>query len=297
MMPSVGEYLREGRDALGVSLEEISARTCISVRQLDALETNRLERLPGGLFNISFARQYARELGLDEEEAAGRIKAAMGIAAQTQGRMPAKRARASSDGPASKLAEWASEFFRKHGGSVASLIVGATLIGGGFYSFRFLEGPNDERQPAQTVVAETPPVVAAPAVQQVSAPTAVVEAAEPAVPIELTLEVVETVWVRAVVDGERLFEETLSRGMIKPIRAQEQVELKVGNAGGLLLSLNGQDLPAIGPRGYVRSVTVTPQGIETIEGEGAPSRPTVVELPQSTAALRWAEVAWSRPVR
>jgi hypothetical protein len=84
--------------------------------------------------------------------------------------------------------------------------------------------------------------------------------------------------------------------MVKPIQAQQQVELKVGNAGGLLLSLNGQDLPAIGPRGYVRSVTVTPQGIETIEGEAAPSGPTAVELPQSTAALRWAEVAWSSPV-
>jgi len=293
-MPSVGEYLREGRDALGVSLEEISARTCISVRQLDALETNRLERLPGGLFNISFARQYARELGLNEEEAATRIKAAMGVAAQAHGRMAAGRTRTSSDGPASKLAEWASEFFRKHGGSVASMIIGAVLIGGGFYSFRFLDEPNQERQPAQAVVAEAPPPAAAPPVQQVSTP---VEAAEPAAPIELTLEVVETVWVRAVVDGQRLFEETLSRGVVKPIHAQQQVELKVGNAGGLLLSLNGQDLPAIGPRGFVRSVTVTPQGIETIEGEDVSPRQSVVGLPQSTAALRWAEVAWSRPIR
>jgi cytoskeletal protein RodZ len=294
-MPSVGEYLREGRDALGVSLEEISARTCISVRQLDALETNRLERLPGGLFNISFARQYARELGLDEDEAAARIKAAMGVTGQAQGRA-AGRARVSTDGPASKLAEWASEFFRKHGGSVASLIIGATLIGGGFYSFRFLEEPNEGRQPVKTVVAGTRLPAAAPPVQQAPAP-AVVEVAEPSAPIELTLEVVETVWVRAVVDGQRLFEETLSRGMVKPIHAQEQVELKVGNAGGLLLSLNGEDLPAIGPRGYVRSLTVTPQGIEKIEGEATSPRQSVVRLHQSTAALRWAEVAWSRPIR
>jgi hypothetical protein len=233
---------------------------------------------------------------LDEEEAASRIKDAMGIAPQVHGRMPAGRARASSDGPASKLAQWASEFFRKHGGSVASLIIGATLIGGGFYSFRFLEEPSEERQPAQVVAVDAPSIAAAPTVQRVSAP-AVVEAAEPAAPIELTLEVVETVWVRAVVDGQRLFEETLSRGMVKPIHAQQQVELKVGNAGGLLLSLNGQDLPAIGPRGYVRSLTVTPRGIESIEGELAPARPTEIGLPQSTAALRWAEVAWSRPLR
>ena len=294
-MPSVGEYLREGRDALGVSLEEISARTCISVRQLDALETNRLERLPGGLFNISFARQYARELRLDEDEAATRIKDAMGIVAQAPGRMPAGQARVSSHGPASQLAEWASEFFRKHGGSAASLIIGATLIGGGFYSFRFLEEPGKDQQPAPAAVVEAAPVAEAP-VRQVSA-SAVVEAAEPVAPIELQLEVVETVWVRAVVDGERLFEETLSRGMVKPIHAQQQVELKVGNAGGLLLSLNGQDLPAIGPRGHVRSVTVTSQGIATVEDEAAPTRQTVVGLPHSTAAMRWAELAWSRPIR
>lgn len=295
-MPSVGEYLREGRDALGVSLEEISARTCISVRQLDALETNRLERLPGGLFNISFARQYARELRLDEEEAVNLIKDAMGVSAQTQSRMPAGRARVSADGPASKLAEWASEFFRKHGGSVASFLIGAMLIGGGFYSFRFLEEPSNAQIPALTAVAEPVPASAAPVVQHVSS-APIAETEEPVAPIELTLQVVETVWVRAVVDGKRLFEETLSRGIIKPIHAQQQVELKVGNAGGLLLSLNGQELPAIGPRGYVRSVTVTPQGMATIEGEGAPAGPTVVELPQSTAALRWAEVAWSNPIR
>ena len=294
-MPSVGEYLREGRNALGVSLEEISARTCISVRQLDALETNRLERLPGGLFNISFARQYARELGLDEDEAADRVKDAMGLAAQAQGRMQASRSRASSDGPASKLAEWASEFLRKHGGSVASLIIGATLIGGGFYSFRFLDGPAERNQPAQAVAAESAPVARTPVAPPVAVPV-VAESAEPVAPIDLKLEIVETVWVRAVVDGQHLFEETLSRGVIKPIQAQQQVELKVGNAGGVLLSLNGQHLPAIGPRGYVRTLTVTPQGIETIEGDAAP-RPTVVNLPQSTAAMRWAEVAWSRPVR
>ncbi|MDA0207273.1 MAG: DUF4115 domain-containing protein [Acidobacteria bacterium] len=295
-MSSVGEYLREGRDALGVSLEEISARTCISVRQLDALEANRLERLPGGLFNISFARQYARELRLDEDEAATRIKDAMGIAAQAPGRMPAGQARVSSHGPASKLAEWASEFFRKHGGSAASLIIGATLIGGGFYSFQFLEEPDKDQQPAPAVVAQTAPVAAVPTVQPVSAPT-VAEVVAPVAPIELQLEVVETVWVRAVVDGKRLFEETLSRGMLKPIHAQQQVELKVGNAGGLLLSLNGQDLPAIGPRGHVRSLTVTSRGIEAIEGEAVPTRQTVVGLPHSTVALRWAEVAWSRPIR
>lgn len=279
-------------------MEEISARTCISVRQLDALETNRLERLPGGLFNISFARQYAKQLGLNEEKAAQLIKEAMGLPTQPQAKMSAGRAGFSLDGPASKLAEWATDFFRKHGGSVASIVVGATLIGGGFYSFQFIE--KTKQEPVKDPVVQAAPKITPPAaqpVQVVSTPT-VVEEYKQAAPIELTLEVIETVWVRAVVDGKRMFEETLSQGVVKPISAQQQIELKVGNAAGVLLSLNGHDLPAIGPRGRVTSLTVTPQGVEEQEPEvRRPSNSTTMSLPQTTVAIRWAELAWSRPIR
>ncbi len=288
-MPSVGDYLREGRNALGVSLEEISARTRISVRQLDALETNRLERLPGGVFNISFARQYARELNLDEDQAAGLIKEAMGVSTKPvpMDRIPPSQASLSPDGPASKLAEWASDFFRKHGGSTASILLGAALIGGGLYYY------DSDRSAAEA----SPAPVVEEAVQEAIAPP-VEEARVPTAPIELNLEVIETVWVRAVADGERLFEETLSQGESRPIVAHRQVDLKVGNAAGVLLSLNGQELPAIGPRGTVRTLVVTPQGVESqdpvVRGSRELSPPVSRE---ATIAMRWAEVAWSAPIR
>lgn len=286
-MPTIGDQLREGREALGISLEEISKRTCISIRQLDALETNRLERLPGGLFNISFARQYARELGLNEDEAADRIKEAMGLSTQVQVKMPAGRAGFSMDEPAAKLAEWVSDFFRKHGGSTISALIGIGLIGGGLYSYHLTEQEELATEPVAEVVAM---------VRQVSEPAVTVQR-QPKAPIELTLEVIETVWVRAVVDGKRLFEETLSQGVVRPIIAQEQVELKVGNAGGLLLSLNGEDLPAIGPRGQVRSLTITPTGIEQEEPTyRQPSRPAETG-PTTTASLSPAQVAWPSTIR
>lgn len=286
-MPTLGDHLREGREALGISLEEISKRTCISIRQLDALETNRLERLPGGLFNISFARQYARELGLNEDEVAARIKDAMGLPAQPLSKMPVGRAGFSIDEPAAKLAEWASGFFRKHGGSTISALIGIGLIGGGLYAYHL----TDQEELATDTVAEVVDMV-----QQVSEPAVAVQR-QPKAPIELTLEVIETVWVRAVVDGKRLFEETLSQGVVRPISAQEQVELKVGNAGGLLLSLNGEDLPAIGSRGQVRSLTVTPTGVEQEEPTyRQPSRPAETG-PTTTASLSPAQVAWPSTIR
>lgn len=52
----------------GITLEEISEATKISVRNLRALEQEDFAHLPGGIFNKGFVRAYARFLGLDEEE-------------------------------------------------------------------------------------------------------------------------------------------------------------------------------------------------------------------------------------
>src|SRR5579871_296329 len=66
-MSAFGDNLRRERDLRGVSLAEISKATKISSRMLDAIETERFERLPGGVFNAAFVRQYARYLGLNED--------------------------------------------------------------------------------------------------------------------------------------------------------------------------------------------------------------------------------------
>src|SRR5262245_66492520 len=70
-MASFGETLRRERELRGVSLREIADATKISVRFLQALEQDRLEVLPGGVFRRAFVRQYARHLGLDAERLVG----------------------------------------------------------------------------------------------------------------------------------------------------------------------------------------------------------------------------------
>ena len=69
-MKPFGKSLIKEREARGVSLEDISGHTKISVRMLKAIETERFDQLPGGIFNKSYVRQYARYLGLDEEQIA-----------------------------------------------------------------------------------------------------------------------------------------------------------------------------------------------------------------------------------
>lgn len=50
----------------GISLEQISAATKISVRSLDAIERGDFKKLPGGIYNTSYIRQYARAIDYDE---------------------------------------------------------------------------------------------------------------------------------------------------------------------------------------------------------------------------------------
>ncbi|HLG99993.1 MAG TPA: helix-turn-helix transcriptional regulator [Bryobacteraceae bacterium] len=54
------------RSTKGISLEEISRNTKIKVSTLQALEKGEFDRLPGGIYNISYLRQYARAIGAEE---------------------------------------------------------------------------------------------------------------------------------------------------------------------------------------------------------------------------------------
>jgi cytoskeleton protein RodZ len=54
------------RKISGISLEEIARNTKLKVTTLKAIEDANFEVLPGGIYNISYIRQYARAIGADE---------------------------------------------------------------------------------------------------------------------------------------------------------------------------------------------------------------------------------------
>jgi cytoskeletal protein RodZ len=72
-----GEKLRKQREQRGIALDAISNTTKISTRMLRALEEEHFDQLPGGVFNKGFVRAYARQVGLNEEEAVSDYLAAL----------------------------------------------------------------------------------------------------------------------------------------------------------------------------------------------------------------------------
>jgi cytoskeletal protein RodZ len=69
MAATIGEQLRSAREARGIALREISDQTRISIHYLEAIELNDYRHLPGGIFNRSFVKAYARYVGYDEKQA------------------------------------------------------------------------------------------------------------------------------------------------------------------------------------------------------------------------------------
>jgi cytoskeletal protein RodZ len=56
------------RQQKGISLETIAASTKLSVRHLEAIESGDFSRLPGGVYNTSYIKQYARAIEFDEAD-------------------------------------------------------------------------------------------------------------------------------------------------------------------------------------------------------------------------------------
>lgn len=60
--------LREWREERGISLETVAVSTKLSVTILCAIECGQFTRLPGGIYNTNYIRQYSRAIGFPEDE-------------------------------------------------------------------------------------------------------------------------------------------------------------------------------------------------------------------------------------
>jgi cytoskeleton protein RodZ len=73
---SIGQTLRNAREAQGIGLDDAAVRLRLMQRQIEAMETDDFESLGQPVFARGFVRNYARLLGLDAEDLLARMKGA-----------------------------------------------------------------------------------------------------------------------------------------------------------------------------------------------------------------------------
>ena len=266
-MSRFGERLQSEREARGIKLEDIAARTCVSVRLLSAIENEEFDELPGGVFNVAFVRQYARYAGLDEDQVVAEFNEiarpeALKLIDLEQG------AAGATHGAGASFAERMVEYARRYQFTppVALTLVLALIAAGVIFSTWDWESgfssvtdllPRPGGTPASNTGAPLPLEATSTAANGPAAPA-------PPKAVRVLLEITDTVWIRASADEQRVFQRTFQAGDSRVIEADATVHLLVGNAAAVAAKLNGQPLSRFGGRGQVRRVLLTPAGMEII---------------------------------
>jgi cytoskeleton protein RodZ len=293
-MAGFGEYLRREREMRGVSLQEISIATKISIRFLQAIENEELSKLPGGIFTRSFVRTYARYLGLDEE----RVLADCQLAGQQKPEVDIRRItanRARPNGAASRT-------------RIIALLVAGVLLASGYALFRYSRRIMEQQSstpmlipPSTTAPGTNPPPGAAPVqpsapAQPENNPSLSTTSASPtagaatapgtlaggppspgakanppnqsatseatsavAAHTDLVLQVAATerTWVAVDADGKTVLQKVLNPNEVENLKAHDSFDVTIGHAQGVVLTLNGETLKPLGRRDEVKSIHLT----------------------------------------
>ncbi|HEV8338399.1 MAG TPA: RodZ domain-containing protein [bacterium] len=260
--PGLGESLRRAREARGLSLAQAERLTKIRAVYLDALEEERFATLPPRPYAKGFVRIYAAALGLDPGALLDAFDAHLPAVAPTP-LSQAAEIPLEPPAPPSRLRRLVTMALWILIPVVIALAVVLYVNVRDFVRTgpRAASSPSPAPAPASPPPSVLPGAVPLPAASPSPAATPVPPAPQAVEGIAVALAVTEESWLRVTVDGRRIFQGLMYPGDTATWTAQRELEVRIGNAGGVTLIVNGRDLGLAGrPRQVVtRRFTVTPE--------------------------------------
>ena len=231
----IGGDLRRARTARHLTLVEIAHRTKINGSLLRAIEDNRFDRVPGGLFTRSYLRAYAREVQLDPESVVEQYRSAFETPPQPQ-----------PSAEESPLVVDIGSIAMDDGGGrghAAGLVV-VVLIGFAYFAFaRSINTESASPEPKPTNAIE------ASARQPTPISTAGTIDTHRNAPLKLAIQTTANCWVDASIDGEPVFAHLMTAGGRLQYDVREGVTIRVGDPAAFTFTLDGIPGRALGAAG------------------------------------------------
>lgn len=279
MLDKFAEELKSAREKSGVSLQQMAAKTRIDIKFLEAIDQGNFSFLPE-LYVKAFLKEYARTIGIDEEETAKKYEAAkLGVSTAD-----ADEQKVDSTVEASKPAEPKpfeskqtvktyvdpNTTQQKSGGSqdqkttmimIASVlaVVALTII---LYLTVFQKSQDIivEEKPYNEVIQDSQPRFTEEKNNKEAAPVITDSLLLKFTNIDST----DTSWIYIVLDKKISEEFMLYPRRTKTMKAASEFEFTLGNSGVVRLQLDDKDLPFEGRRKSVRYYQVDTSGIQRL---------------------------------
>jgi len=295
---NIGEALRQRRESLSLTLDEIEHHTRVRQHYLRALEAGDFDRLPSSVQTRGMLNNYAHFLDMDLD--AILLQFAEGLQIQRLERQPKpleKPPKPAANIPLknslpSSLRRYLSMDILVGSGLILILLVFAIWGTGrviGLHSalapqltapsishilVNTPEGataatlPTNEASPAETFpIAGETAVVTIPATGQGA--------------VQVVVVAQKSAWVRVVVDGKKQFEGRVTPGKAYPYDGNTQIEVLTGNGAAISILYNQGDLGPMGSSGEVVDRIYTANTILSPTATSTPS-PTITPKPSIT---------------
>ncbi|MDR0842128.1 MAG: DUF4115 domain-containing protein [Acidobacteriota bacterium] len=303
-MGVIAAELKARRESLNLSLEQVSKDTLISLRHLESLENGRYKELPGGMYDRAFLRTYCDLLQLDSKEILRRYEDEVEPIPEIPVLQPQKRLPSTTRIPPvavwsllflisaggiflgrDRIAAVFSPYFTDRPGHLVDTDDADNLLSG-LESEQSLASV-DTKDLGNTVTADTSTDTVstsetlstaglAPGVEtgQIPTVTTITPAVASVPPVQaatpplrsLRLEIVgsESCWFSVSADGAHTVSDMLQPGDTKSFTADRQLAIHIGNAGGVLLKVNGRALRPLGKTGKAVRLTIDADSLSNL---------------------------------
>jgi cytoskeleton protein RodZ len=249
----VGETLRKKREELGKDLRGVADTLKIRHDYLKAIEEGDISRLPAPVYTRGYVSEYAKTLQLDPAEVLKAFLQETTPPSNSSEIDVETRARKNTTGRKTLLAL-----------PVAAVLLALFILVKGQ-----LATDEETNVPSPAGIVHYDPAVILPAPEPVPSPLQAPQAASPApspparapaavaADDDLVLQAfaTEITWLRLVIDETDTREITMRPGEVVKWQAKKCFALKVGNAAGVRLLFNGEEVAAFGEKGEVKTIT------------------------------------------
>jgi len=232
---ALGERFRAAREARGLSLSDVAEQIRIRSLYLAAIEEENWNAIGAPVYIRGFLRTYARFLGIDPEEAVAAFN-------RTQPAVPPAPGSPATEPPAPATGAGRGSVLVGIAAVVAVLLI-AFVVYNELTMRRGVTGTGVAQASTEPSPTEAASAAPAPSPAAVRAKTLALVFSAPS-------------WLRVTVDGSVSMEGTFPAGTSKTFHGKSAL-VRIGNAGGVEVYVDGKDVGKLGKSGDVAEHTFT----------------------------------------
>lgn len=245
---SLGTQLRATREARGVSLREISDQTRISMRHLEAIEMDNYKELPGGIFNRSFIKSYARYVRFEEGRALELYSRTARELGEDTEAVPSVRERVYMNGDSNRSPLVTG---------LMVIVLLAVLAGGVYFGLRWWQA----RQAAPTGGAQQSSALNQTNIANTQTNVTNTAATAQGLSVRISVKGSEPVWVSSRVDDGRAVAAPIQPNAPRDLNAQQSISLRYDRTQARNLEIFINNRPSRVPAGGAE-VSITRDNVQ-----------------------------------